>query len=215
MASQPRGERNAGPAGHRVAEDDDLPPTTDRSTVWPVVTGSAAPGQLRLGRLSRYDNGVPRLPSLGPRGEGWLLAQAALFALVILAGVPGGAWSGSLRVATTVLAAGLALAGAGLTVAGVRRLGPNFTPLPHPIDEGTLVQHGIYGHVRHPIYGGLILQASAWACFSASPLAFLATALLLLFFEAKSRREEAWLSSRHAEYAAYRTRTHRFFPGLL
>ena len=101
-----------------------------------------------------------------------------------------------------------------LAGAGFRDLGANLTPLPRPRDESELVDHGVYGRVRHPIYGGLVLLALAWACLTASPPAFAAAALLLLFFEAKSRREEAWLLARHPGYAGYRGRTHRFFPGL-
>lgn len=157
---------------------------------------------------------MTRLPSLGPRGEGWVAAQVALFVLVVVAGFPGGAWAGPVRAATTVLAGLLALAGAFLAGSGLRDLGPNLTPLPHPRVEGVLVEGGVYRWVRHPIYGGLILLALGWACFTASPPALAAAALLLLFFEAKSRREEAWLLERHPGYDGYRARTRRFLPGI-
>ncbi len=35
-------------------------------------------------------------------------------------------------------------------------LGQNLTPLPHPRHDGQLVQTGIYGLVRHPLYSGVI-----------------------------------------------------------
>ena len=34
-------------------------------------------------------------------------------------------------------------------------LGQNLTPLPHPRDDGQLVQTGIYSLVRHPLYSGI------------------------------------------------------------
>jgi protein-S-isoprenylcysteine O-methyltransferase Ste14 len=36
--------------------------------------------------------------------------------------------------------------------------------------------------------------------------------VLLLFFDLKRRREEAWLEARFADYAAYRARTRRLIP---
>jgi protein-S-isoprenylcysteine O-methyltransferase Ste14 len=68
--------------------------------------------------------------------------------------------------------------------------------------------------VRHPIYGAGIVLALGWS-LATSPLALLATVVLALFFELKSRREEAWLEERHPGYDAYRNRVRwRFIPGI-
>ena len=48
----------------------------------------------------------------------------------------------------------------------------------------------------------------------ASPIALLLAAVLLGFFDLKSRREELWLADRYPGYAAYRGRTRRLIPGL-
>jgi protein-S-isoprenylcysteine O-methyltransferase Ste14 len=77
-----------------------------------------------------------------------------------------------------------------------------------------MVERGIYRRIRHPIYAGLILAAIGWATLSGSPPAFAAAVALAVFMDAKARREEAWLADRYAEYAAYRTRTKRFLPGV-
>jgi Phospholipid methyltransferase len=91
---------------------------------------------------------------------------------------------------------------------GVLSLGSSFTPLPRPRARTHLRQSGIFRFVRHPVYGGVILIALGWSLAEA-PLGLLATALLALLFDLKARREEAWLSERFPEYAAYRARTPR------
>ena len=68
--------------------------------------------------------------------------------------------------------------------------------------------------VRHPIYGGLVLGAIGWGLAMAAPLAIAAGALLGVFFDLKSRREEAWLTGRYAEYPAYRARTRKLLPWI-
>jgi protein-S-isoprenylcysteine O-methyltransferase Ste14 len=158
---------------------------------------------------------MSRLPGLGPRGEGWVLLQVVLLGVVGLAGpLADGAWSGPVAVATAVCGLVLILAGSMLAGRGLRDLGPNLTAVPRPRDGAHLVDSGLYGHVRHPIYGGLVLGALGWSLLWASPLALALSAVLALFFDLKARREEAWLASAYAEYRAYAERTRRFIPGL-
>ena len=59
-----------------------------------------------------------------------------------------------------------------------------------------------------------MLAAVGWSIATASPLALVPTVVLGLLFDAKSRREEAWLTERLPGYAAYRARTRKFVPGL-
>ena len=58
------------------------------------------------------------------------------------------------------------------------------------------------------------LSTGGWGLAAASPITLLLAVVLAVFFELKSRREEAWLSERYADYAAYMQQTRRFFPGL-
>lgn len=158
---------------------------------------------------------MTRLPSLGPRGEGWVVIQFVLLGLVLVAGfVGGGAWTREVRYATTVLGALLGAGGGLLAVRGVVDLRDALTPLPHPRDGAQLVESGSYGLVRHPIYGGLVIGATGWGLLIASPLALVGTVVLLAFFRLKSEREEAWLAERYAGYDAYRARTKRMIPLL-
>jgi protein-S-isoprenylcysteine O-methyltransferase Ste14 len=96
--------------------------------------------------------------------------------------------------------------------AGSRGLGAQLTPFPRPPAEGALKREGAYGLVRHPIYGGVLLLAWAWALLT-SPLALVPSALGIPFLEAKRRREEAWLVEQHHEYGEYQRQVpRRFIP---
>lgn len=158
---------------------------------------------------------MSRLPSLGPRGEGWVVAQGIVLAAVAAAGaIDNGAWRFELRAVTTVLSLALASAGLLLAGGGLRGLDENLTPLPRPRADGRLVDSGPYRLVRHPIYGGLVLLSFAWGLLVASPAALVASTGLLGFFDLKSRREEAWLEIAYPDYGAYRLRTRRLIPYL-
>jgi protein-S-isoprenylcysteine O-methyltransferase Ste14 len=158
---------------------------------------------------------VSRLPSLGPRGEGWFAGQMALFGFIGAAGVAvGDAWTGSARTASEIVGGVLLLAGGILAFRGLVDLRENLTPLPAPVAHGRLVDTGSYALVRHPIYSGLIAGASGWGLALASPLALVGAAVLALFFDLKSRREEIWLAEKYPDYAGYRSRTRKLVPRI-
>jgi protein-S-isoprenylcysteine O-methyltransferase Ste14 len=154
------------------------------------------------------------LPDLGARGEGWFLIQLALFGLIAAAGTIGPAWSGGVRVAGLGLGAALIAAGGLLSLRGLLDLRENLTPFPRPMPQARLVDSGSYGLVRHPIYGGLIIASAGWGIATASPLTLLGAAVLLVFFDLKSRREERWLAEQLEGYEAYRGRTRKLLPWL-
>lgn len=158
---------------------------------------------------------MSRLPSLGPRGEGWVAIQVVLLVAVVAGGVwYGPDWSGPLRfVGILAGIAGIA-AGCILVVRGSFDLRAALTPLPHPRDDAQLVESGVYALARHPIYGGLILAALGWSWVQASLPALVGAVVLAGFFALKSSREEAWLVERYPGYPAYRTRTRRFIPWI-
>lgn len=155
---------------------------------------------------------MSRLPSLGPRGEGWVALQGILLVAIGACGVLPPAWDAPVRPVTTAAGAVLLALGLVLAVAGVRHLRENLTPLPHPRDDGSLVETGAYALARHPIYGGLVIAALGWGLLIANPVALVLAAVLLAFFDLKSRREEAWLEARFSGYPAYRRRTRRLIP---
>lgn len=154
-----------------------------------------------------------RLPSLGPRGEGWVVIQLVLLWLLVAVGVGwNGAWDREARMVTTMVAGLLVLGGGFLAFRGVVDLRGALTPLPHPRDGASLVDTGAYGLVRHPIYGGIVIAALGWGLFAASPPAIAMAFVLLGFFRLKSAREEAWLAGAYPGYEAYRARTKRMLP---
>ena len=135
-------------------------------------------------------------------------------AAVAMAGLLGSAVGDPARDVTVFLGMALiAIAG----VVGLRAMSDlrgSFTPLPHPVEGGALVEQGVYATVRHPMYLAVVTGALGWSLLCGSPAALVATAVLFAFFDLKSRREEAWLVEAYPGYGAYRGRTRRILPGL-
>jgi protein-S-isoprenylcysteine O-methyltransferase Ste14 len=160
------------------------------------------------------DHDPPRALLEGPRGEGWVALQAALLLLYLIVPRLGPAWPEPLRSAGRALGGLGALGGGLLLAAGSLALGRQLTPLPHPKAGGALVEHGPYRLVRHPIYSGVCLGALGGALLTAHGGRLAVALLLLVFFDAKARREEAWLIRRYPAYPAYRRRVRRLIPWL-
>ena len=155
-----------------------------------------------------------QIPELGPRGEGWVAVQLLLIVAIVACGFVGVYWPGSIEGYAVVLGLILALAGAIEFLLGVFALGSSLTPFPRPRSGAELRAGGAFRVVRHPVYGGVILLALGWSVAEA-PLALAPTAVLAVFFDLKSRREEAWLGERYPEWAVYAARTpRRFIPWL-
>lgn len=161
------------------------------------------------------DDDAMRVPDLGRRGQGWVFLQLILTAAVALAGVPPSGLTGPPATVLVVIGAALIVAGGVMAFLGVQALGSSFTPNPRPLEDGELVETGIYHSVRHPIYGGWVLGALGWGVLNASIASVVLSGLLLFVLYLKSIREEAWLTDRYPAYPAYRDRTRRFFPGLI
>lgn len=155
----------------------------------------------------------PSIPSLGSRGQGWVVLQ-----LACMAGAAAAAWlaPGPSNDAAVLLGLALIMAGGVVAASGLLELrrAAALTALPYPRPEGRMVESGAYRFVRHPVYGGLILVAVGLAALRTSPLALAAAIALAFVFDLKRRREEAWLLGRHPGYRAYRERTRALIPGL-
>jgi protein-S-isoprenylcysteine O-methyltransferase Ste14 len=157
---------------------------------------------------------MTRLPALGRRGEGWVLAQGVILIAIAIAGTVGPAWTGPPRIAGAGVGLAALIIGGVLAVRGIVDLRDALTPFPHPRLGAPLVEHGAYRLVRHPIYGGLVLGSAGWGLVTASPTALGLALVLFLFLDLKSRREEAWLVDHIRAYDTYRRRTRRFIPFL-
>jgi len=146
------------------------------------------------------------------RGGAWVVAQFLLMTAVIVLGVLfQGDWTRWPIMATGL---GLFFASAYFGIAGVRSLGRNRTPYPQPRENSICVQHGIYAHVRHPLYTSVMLGSVGWALIWDSQPSFLVALTLIPFFHLKAREEERRLCKTFAGYAAYAARVPRFFPRL-
>lgn len=134
-----------------------------------------------------------------------LIAALAVLALpAFLRGrVPAGAWV-------------LAVAGAllGLWAVACNRPG-NFNIRPTPREGGQLVQQGPYRWIRHPMYTAVIACGLACAWAGSSLWGWPCVAALVAVLATKASFEERWMLAEHPGYAAYRTRTRRFLPGIL
>jgi len=121
-----------------------------------------------------------------------VVGQIVLIGLIVLAGRPG---LGRPIPANPLAWLQVALGAAALVVAAwaVGRalvdLGRSLTPVPRPRSDGRLVTTGIYSHVRHPIYAGMILAGIGWSSITRSLAAFAAVLLLAALLDAKARRE--------------------------
>lgn len=104
--------------------------------------------------------------------------------------------------------------GAWIVWSATRGLGDSFTALPRPHPDAILVQDGLYAKIRHPIYAGVMCLGLGWAAVTQSLPALIAALALTVVLDLKSRREELWLAERYPAYPDYRSRTHRFIPGV-
>jgi protein-S-isoprenylcysteine O-methyltransferase Ste14 len=160
----------------------------------------------------QHPSASSRLPALGPEGEGWVMAQLGAYAAVALAGLRGRRWPPPARPLLKVGGVVAATAGGAMILGGAVGLERSLTPNPRPKKDGTLRKGGLYGLVRHPIYGGVILAALGWSLWR-SPAALGPSALTVVVLDLKARREEAWLEERYPGYRDYRDRvSKRFLP---
>ena len=139
-----------------------------------------------------------------------MLGQSILMLTVLALGIAfRGQWAGATSGWAGAL---LAVAGAWLGIAGVQALSTNRTAFPKPQAGSKLVQSGVYGLVRHPLYASVILLTAAWSLLWRSGPACIATVALVVLLDAKARREERWLREMFPDYAAYAQRIRRLFP---
>jgi protein-S-isoprenylcysteine O-methyltransferase Ste14 len=102
--------------------------------------------------------------------------------------------------------------GSSIAIIAAFYLGKNLTPLPKPKDNSELVQAGLYGWVRHPIYFGVIVLALGWGLIQQTLLVWIYVLALIIFFDIKSRKEERWLAARFSTYADYQGRVRKLIP---
>ncbi|AFY96527.1 methyltransferase family protein [Chamaesiphon minutus] len=154
----------------------------------------------------------------GDRGEYWVIAQGVL--LLIFALLPPTRPSSIeldssvLQYISWILTAIFGILAIVFLGRSLSDLGQNLTPLPHPRDEGQLVKTGVYGLVRHPMYSGVIYLALAYASWQMSWIHLVGSIVLFVFFDAKSRKEEVWLTEKFSDYASYSNSVKKLIPWI-
>jgi protein-S-isoprenylcysteine O-methyltransferase Ste14 len=145
----------------------------------------------------------------GKRGEWWVFLQILIF---ISIAASANYFTVSVALSLRIIGIILLITGGILGSTGILYLGRNLTPFPRPKDDTRLVFHGVYKIVRHPIYSGLIFGTFGWSLIIGSLIGLVLSFVLFLFFDLKSRREEAWLIERFPEYSDYRKRAKKLIP---
>ncbi len=134
---------------------------------------------------------------------GWFLPYGDRRGLLIFAGAD------ALRYLGLALYAGGNL----LALVALRALGKQYSGYVTLQDNHELVQTGIYGVIRHPIYLRAILVMLGLPLVFRSWLVLPALALGVVFAAARIRQEEKLLAEQFgAEFEAYRRRTWRLLP---
>lgn len=109
-----------------------------------------------------------------------------------------------------LLVAGLAV---GAWALAANRPG-NFNIRPEVKEGATLVTHGPYRWVRHPMYLAVTVTMAAF-CAAGDAIQWGMWVALLGVLAAKARREERGLVVAHPGYAGYRARTRAILPFIL
>ncbi len=96
--------------------------------------------------------------------------------------------------------------GAGVSLWALLQHGWNVSPFPRPAEGALLVDSGPYRYVRHPMYSGIVAFTLGVGLAYANPVAMLSSVTFLVFFMAKTGREEEMLVDTVDGYRAYRSR---------
>ncbi|GLI59508.1 hypothetical protein VaNZ11_001400 [Volvox africanus] len=143
--------------------------------------------------------------AFGKRGEQWLFAQLVAIGMLVF---PPLTLKGLVDfVATLALTTGLVF-----IATAFFNLGRSISPLPEPRKKHQLVVSGIYGYVRHPMYGGLLLAGFGLAVLTRNETRLAILALLWWVLENKVTVEEKALAARYPEYAEYKAKVKKLFP---
>ena len=103
----------------------------------------------------------------------------------------------------------------GLLVWTFRSLGRNLTDTVVTRQKHTLVVHGPYSWIRHPLYASAALLTVAVSLIAANWFLFVTGVVILCLLMIRTRTEEENLVSRFGDsYRTYMERTGRFLPRI-
>ena len=162
-------------------------------------------------KLDRRQEGVFILATLRPLG--------AVFWFGLFAWMINPAWLGWSSVRVPVwsrwMSVVILVAGCVLLVWTFRSLGRNLTDTVVTREQHTLVSHGPYRWIRHPLYSSAALMVAALSVIAANWFLFITGVMVLCVLVIRTRTEEANLVARFGDsYRRYMDRTGRFLPKL-
>jgi len=99
-------------------------------------------------------------------------------------------------------------------VMSLLQLNKNLSPFPSPKTDSSLVTHGIFKYIRHPIYTAIILGMFVWSLYQQSLYQLIISILILILFYFKSKYEEQLLCKKFDDYKDYMQKTGRFLPKI-
>lgn len=110
----------------------------------------------------------------------------------------------------------LACCGVGLTVLAEFQMGDSWRVGVDPAEATTLIERGVFGFIRNPIYSGMLLFALGLFCLVPGACTAAAALLLMLGVEIQVRAvEEPYLAHRHGKaYSDYARHAGRFVPWI-
>jgi len=112
----------------------------------------------------------------------------------------------------TLFGFALAIIGVLVLLLAILQLNKNLTPFPTPLEDGSLIETGLYKYIRHPIYTGIMMLTFGFGLYQASLWKIIISLVLLILFYIKSTYEERLLSAKFPLYDSYVLKTSRFFP---
>lgn len=188
------------------------------SEVWPDADVGGKTANAALAGVLDQDVSLVAKPgwqSVSEKGAPWVAMQGVLIILLIAFAV----WDvGSLGGSAILpwIGRGFVVLAAVEMWLGLRHLGANLTAFPEPTESSVLVDSGIFGLVRHPLYGANVLIFFGIALHQRSAWGLLLAVVAAGFFWMKSSHEESRLMMRYPSYHAYRQLvTRRMLPWVL
>ena len=98
---------------------------------------------------------------------------------------------------------------------GVAHIGrASYSPFPKPTKKNILSRRGIYKHIRHPMYAGLMLVGLALLLSRFTPLALVFFLLFAVTTFTKAKLEEKLMEQLHPKYRNYKRQVKMFIPYL-
>ncbi|HEX6255592.1 MAG TPA: isoprenylcysteine carboxylmethyltransferase family protein [Euzebyales bacterium] len=146
----------------------------------------------------------------------WLAGQGVLFVLAFVVVPRADGWFGRIGLPAARPLGWMVFAVGGLiTVVAMLQLGRQLAPQPSPVHEGRLIDTGLYGVVRHPIYTGVLLLIAGSVLRVPSLAGALLVVISAVFFDRKIAYEEVLLVEAYDDYDAYRARVRaKLVPGV-